>query len=106
MGLSYMRTQFLPDRSRPIEAPGPVPEDKRVDGRRYAMFFNNLSALSSLILIPFLGGYLGQGEPAEASESKTGYFCPDCRTTVELTGIDLLRHQRKHQQEKSKPGAD
>jgi hypothetical protein len=51
--------------------------------------------------------YLGQGEPAETSESKTGYFCPDCRTTVELTGIDLLRHQRKHQQEKSsKPEAD
>jgi hypothetical protein len=49
---------------------------------------------------------LGQGDQAEATESKTGYFCPDCRTTVELTGIDLLRHQRKHQQEKTEPEAD
>ena len=49
---------------------------------------------------------LGQGDQAEATESKTGYFCPDCRTTVDLAGIDLLRHQRKHQQEKTEPEAD
>ena len=52
--------------------------------------------------------FLGQGEQPETSSSVTepGYFCPECRTRLELSGIDLLRHQRKHQQEKQNIATD
>ena len=33
----------------------------------------------------------------EAAEKERGYFCPHCQMTLELTGISLLRHQKKHQ---------
>lgn len=33
-------------------------------------------------------------------KKEMGYFCPDCQTHLDLTGIALLRHQRKHQQDK------
>jgi len=36
----------------------------------------------------------------ENAQVEKGYFCSDCQMTLELTGISLLRHQKKHQQEK------
>ena len=42
---------------------------------------------------------IGQAEePCQGEQA--GYFCPDCQTKLELSGVELLRHQRRHQQAK------
>ena len=37
-------------------------------------------------------------EPAQGEQA--GYFCPDCQTILDLSGVELIRHQRRHQQAK------
>lgn len=75
-----------------------------MEGNIFAYYFAN-NNLHYVLNTTNRWGRLGQDalEAAAAAnkDEQSGYFCPDCNMSLDLSGIELLRHQRKHKQDKT-----